>query len=77
LRLKQDEKDTGLGNRIKGDPAKNAKGGARLLKALPMREWLLVILPLALVLYFLAFPDQLGSTVDWVQSTMNWAVAAI
>ena len=33
-----------------------------------MREWLLVVTPLALVVYFLVFPDQLGLAVDWVRS---------
>jgi hypothetical protein len=42
-----------------------------------MREWLLVILPLAIVFYFLSFPDQFWPTVDLVESTVNWAVATI
>jgi hypothetical protein len=29
-----------------------------------MREWLLVLLPLALVLYFVIFPDQFSAAVD-------------
>jgi hypothetical protein len=35
-----------------------------------MREWLLVILPLAIVFYFLIFPDQLGPViglVEWIK----------
>ena len=33
-----------------------------------MREWLLVATPLGFVVYFLVFPDQLGTAVDWVRS---------
>ena len=29
-----------------------------------MREWLLVLLPFALVLYFVVFPDQFSAAVD-------------
>lgn len=42
-----------------------------------MRDWLLVILPLAIVLYFLVFPDQLGPTADLVAATMSQVVAGI
>ena len=31
-----------------------------------MREWLLVIAPLAVVLYFLTFPDQLSMLSSWL-----------
>jgi hypothetical protein len=31
-----------------------------------MRDWVLVILPVALVVYFLVFPDHLISVVRWV-----------
>jgi hypothetical protein len=31
-----------------------------------MREWALVLLPVALVLYFVINPDQLGPLVHWV-----------
>ena len=41
-----------------------------------MREWLLVIAPLTVVLYFLAFPDQLGPAVDWVRSATDWVTAS-
>jgi len=42
-----------------------------------MREWLFVIAPLTVVLYFLAFPDQLGPAVDWVTSTTRWVMASL
>ena len=29
-----------------------------------MREWLLVLLPLALALYFVVFPDQFNAALD-------------
>jgi len=38
----------------------------------PMREWLLVIAPLTVIFYFLAFPEQLGPAVDWVRTAMYW-----
>jgi hypothetical protein len=31
-----------------------------------MRDWLLVILPLALVVYFVVFPDHFASVMRWV-----------
>lgn len=39
---------------------------------IPMREWLLIIAPLTIVLYFLAFPDQLGPAWDWVAFATRW-----
>ena len=36
-----------------------------------MREWLLVIAPLALILYFLTFPDQLSILSNWLIQTTN------
>jgi hypothetical protein len=42
-----------------------------------MREWLLVVTPLALVIYFLIFPDQLGTAVDWVRSATQLVLATI
>jgi len=34
-----------------------------------MREWLLVIAPLAIILYSLIFPDQLSVLSDWLMQT--------
>ena len=31
-----------------------------------MREWLLMLIPLALVLYFVIFPDQFSATLDFL-----------
>jgi hypothetical protein len=42
-----------------------------------MREWLFVIAPLTVVLYFLAFPDQLGTTMNWVTSATHWVVGSL
>jgi hypothetical protein len=42
-----------------------------------MREWLLVIAPLEMVVYFLVFPDQLRIIVDWTISPSNWVTASI
>jgi hypothetical protein len=42
-----------------------------------MREWLFVIAPLTVVLYFLAFPGQLGPTFDWVTSATHWVMASL
>jgi len=42
-----------------------------------MREWLLVVTPLALVLYFLMFPDQLAPAVDWVRSATQFVMATL
>ena len=30
-----------------------------------MRDWLLLLAPIALVIYFLAYPDQLSAFVSW------------
>ena len=30
-----------------------------------MRDWLLLLAPLALVAYFVVFPDQLGAFMAW------------
>lgn len=42
-----------------------------------MREWLLVVAPLVFVVYFLVFPDQLGTAVDWVKYATQIVLAAI
>jgi hypothetical protein len=42
-----------------------------------MREWLLVVTPLAFVVYFLVFPDQLGIAVDWVRSATQIVMATL
>ena len=42
-----------------------------------MREWLLVVAPLVFVIYFLAFPEQLGPTVDWVKSATQLVLARL
>ena len=31
-----------------------------------MREWLLMLIPFALVLYFAVFPDQFSATLHWL-----------
>jgi len=30
-----------------------------------MREWLLVLIPVAAVFYFVVYPDQFGAFVSW------------
>ncbi len=42
-----------------------------------MREWFYVIGPVAIVLYFLAFPDQLGATVGWLVATADWVLGTV
>ena len=42
-----------------------------------MREWLFVIAPLTVVLYFLLFPGQLGPAWDCVASTTQWVIALL
>jgi hypothetical protein len=42
-----------------------------------MREWLLVVTPLGFVLYFLIFPEQLGTAVDWVRSATQLVLGTI
>jgi hypothetical protein len=37
-----------------------------------MRDWLLILTPLAVVLYFVMYPDQLEPFVYWVNSTVSW-----
>jgi hypothetical protein len=39
-----------------------------------MREWLLVIAPLTVVLYFLIFPEQVGPAWDWVTFATHWII---
>jgi hypothetical protein len=34
----------------------------------PMRDWLLVILPVALVFYFIEYPDQLKALIEWLSA---------
>ena len=36
-----------------------------------MRDWLLLAVPLPLVLYFLAYPDQLKLIEDWVTNFLH------
>ena len=31
-----------------------------------MREWLLMLIPFAAVLYFVIFPDQFNATLHWL-----------
>ena len=31
-----------------------------------MREWLLMLIPFAAVLYFVIFPDQFSATLHWL-----------
>lgn len=33
-----------------------------------MREWLYVLLPVAIIFYFLIFPDQFSMFVNWATS---------
>jgi hypothetical protein len=42
-----------------------------------MQEWLLVIAPLTLVLYFLIFPEQLGPAWDCVAFATQWVMACL
>lgn len=42
-----------------------------------MREWLLVVTPLAFVVYFLVFPEQLGTALDWIKSATQIVLATI
>lgn len=36
-----------------------------------MREWLFVLAPLLVVGYFLPYPDQLGTFMDWFASLVH------
>ncbi len=42
-----------------------------------MREWLFVLAPLMVVLYFLVFPGQLGPAVDWLNAATHWVTASL
>ena len=42
-----------------------------------MREWLLVVTPLVFVIYFLVFPDQLGTAMHLIKSATQIVLAAI
>ncbi|MGH6672357.1 MAG: hypothetical protein ACRECV_10350 [Xanthobacteraceae bacterium] len=42
-----------------------------------MREWLLVVFPLVVILYFLFYPEELGPTINWVRSIAGLVVAAL
>ena len=36
-----------------------------------MRDWLLLLTPIALVIYFLAYPDQFSAFMAWAQSFIS------
>jgi hypothetical protein len=38
----------------------------------PMRDWLLVILPVALVFYFIEYPDQLKAVIEWLSALARY-----
>ena len=42
-----------------------------------MREWLLLIAPLTVVLYFLAFPDQFETAWDWCAFATGWIMGSL
>jgi hypothetical protein len=42
-----------------------------------LREWLFVLAPVAAVLYFIAFPEQLGPAMDWAESTTRWVMTSL
>jgi len=64
-----------------GDTAKSPhtrlprnRGAARLLttqRVVAMREWLLTILPLAVVIYFVLKPDQFVVAMYWIQQFLG------
>jgi hypothetical protein len=33
-----------------------------------MRDWLMVIVPVAVVFYFIVFPDQLKALIEWLST---------
>jgi hypothetical protein len=55
---------------------KSGRGGPARWEV-PMQEWLLVIAPLTLVLYFLIFPEQLGPAWDCVAFATQWVMACL
>ena len=36
-----------------------------------MRDWLLPMTPIAVVVYFIVFPDQFGALLDWAARVMH------
>lgn len=36
-----------------------------------MRDWLLLLAPIALILYFLVYPDQFSAFMAWAQSLIS------
>ena len=36
-----------------------------------MRDWILILLPVAVVVYFLVYPDAFSAVVAWVQSIVR------
>lgn len=37
-----------------------------------MREWLYVLVPLAVIFYFLIYPDQFSIFMTWVTNHVGW-----
>jgi hypothetical protein len=36
-----------------------------------MREWVFASVPIAVVIYFLIYPDQLGALLDWAMGILR------
>ena len=36
-----------------------------------MREWMLAVVPAALVVYFVAYPEELAKVADWVGTLLR------
>jgi len=43
---------------------------APLLQEPPMRDWLFLLTPPAMIFYFIAFPDRFGAFVAWARTLM-------
>lgn len=37
----------------------------------PMRDWFLPVAPIAVVVYFVVFPDQFNTLLDWAAALMR------
>ena len=45
--------------------------GANLAGNYPMRDWLLILVPIATALYFTIYPDQFFATLDWLTRLLH------
>jgi hypothetical protein len=46
-------------------------GGDDLAGVTPMRDWLLILVPIAAVTYFLAYPNEFRAFMAWFGSMIN------